>query len=117
MKCEDDYCLPQSYPDELLYSICARYSDRMQYPSSKSASQELLGSAKAYPIIDLPSRLNILIAALPPGHGYVVKQLIDNHTLLPFYSPFPPTRASGASAAGYGKRQGTFGSDALWNCR
>jgi hypothetical protein len=81
---------PAPYPDELLYSICARYSQRVQYPSNKSAIQELLGSAKAYAIVDLPSRLNTLVAALPPGHGYAVKQLIDNHTLLPFYSPFLP---------------------------
>jgi Tn7-like transposition protein D/TniQ len=34
-----------------------------------------------------------LISVLPPGHRYTVDQLIDEHTLLPFYAPFlPPER-------------------------
>ncbi|MBD1932268.1 MULTISPECIES: TnsD family Tn7-like transposition protein [Cyanophyceae] len=82
---------PEPYPDELFYSICARYADQVQYPSNKSVVQDLFGSITASAIVDLPSRLNILIDALPRGHGYAVKQLIDNHTLLPFYSPFLPS--------------------------
>ncbi|MBD2086960.1 TnsD family transposase [Trichocoleus sp. ST-U3] len=82
---------PEPYPDELFYSICARYADQVQYPSNKSVVQDLFGSVTASALVDLPSHLNILIAALPRGHGYAVKQLIDNHTLLPFYSPFLPS--------------------------
>ena len=83
--------LPQPYLDELLYSICARYSGWLQYPSRKSIIQELFGSAKASAIIDLPSRLDNFVAALPLGHCYTVERLIDEHTLLPFYSPFLPS--------------------------
>jgi hypothetical protein len=79
---------PDPCPDELLYSICTRYFDWLQYPSRKSVFQELFGSAKASAIIDLPSRLDNFVAALPLGHCYTVERLIDEHTLLPFYSPF-----------------------------
>jgi hypothetical protein len=88
-------CFPDPYPDELLYSVCARFQARMQYPSKKSAPRELFGSTTHTAAIDLPSRLNWLVYALPPHHHYSVEQLIENHTLLPFYSPFlPPKRVT-----------------------
>lgn len=34
-------CFPSHFADELLYSICARYSDRMEYPQRETAMQEL----------------------------------------------------------------------------
>ncbi|MBD2340122.1 TniQ family protein [Calothrix sp. FACHB-156] len=81
---------PHPYPDELFYSICARFQDRVKYPSQISVVRDLFQTKNAITIFDLPSRLQRLIAALPPGHGYTVDQFIDNHTLLPFYSPFLP---------------------------
>ncbi len=84
---------PEPYPDELLYSVCARFSDRVQYPGSSSVMRELFGTKNAVAVVDLPSRLGHLVAVLPPGHRYTVERLIDDHTLLPFYSPFcPPER-------------------------
>ncbi|MBD1847742.1 TniQ family protein [Cyanobacteria bacterium FACHB-63] len=81
-------CFPDPYPDELLYSICARYHDRMMYFNSGYMTiQELFGSNSGV-TIDLPTRLAYLTTALPPGHRYTVDYLIDRHTLFPFYSPF-----------------------------
>ena len=86
-------CFPDPYPDELLYSVFARLSDRMQYPSPKSLVRNLLGNEAANAAIHLPSHLGYLVDALPPGHRYTVDRLIDEHTLLPFYGPFlPPER-------------------------
>ena len=79
---------PDPYPDELLYSVLARFQSRVQYPSRESLVRELLGTKKAFATIDLPSHLCRLIASLPPGHLYTVDGFIDNNTLLPFYSPF-----------------------------
>lgn len=79
---------PDPYPDELLYSICARYSSRLQYPQVKSVASELFGSKCATAVIELPCYLNHLISVLPSGHKYTIEQLIDNHTMLRFYSPF-----------------------------
>ncbi len=85
---------PDPYPDELFYSVCARYHHRVRYRAHRSTAQDLFG-ARTVAAIDLPSSLNHLIAALPPDHRYPVDQLIDNHTLLPFYAPFlPPERVT-----------------------
>jgi hypothetical protein len=84
-------CFPVPLPDELLYSLIARYSDRMQYPDKQSLNQELFGDKNGSAVVDLPSHLSHLLGILPPGHGYTVERLIDEHTLLPFYSPFLPT--------------------------
>jgi hypothetical protein len=81
---------PDPYPDELLYSICARYSDRMQYHNKEHTNQELFGSRGTITGVDLPSHLSYLLSVLPSGHCYTVDRLIDAHTLLPFYSPFLP---------------------------
>lgn len=81
---------PEPLPDELLYSVCARYSDRVQYPHSKILMQELFEKYWAKATYDFPTGLNHLIAVLPPGHGYTTFELINNHTMLPFYSPFCP---------------------------
>jgi hypothetical protein len=72
---------PTPYPDELLYSICARYQARMNYSSQSSTVLDLFETKKAIAIFDLPSKLQRLLASLPPGHDYTVDQFIDNHTL------------------------------------
>ncbi|MCA1994421.1 MAG: TnsD family transposase [Coleofasciculus sp. S288] len=82
---------PDPYPDELLYSVCARYSDRVQYGTPFHIMQDLFGNKSAKATVDLPSRLSHLVSVLPPGHPYTVERLIDDHTMLPFYSPFCPS--------------------------
>ncbi|TFI52628.1 hypothetical protein BLD44_020415 [Mastigocladus laminosus UU774] len=79
---------PDPLWDELLYSVCSRYQDYMQYPSKTAVAVELQGYAGAKAVIDLPWNLNRLVAALPPANRYTVERLANHHTLLPFYSPF-----------------------------
>jgi hypothetical protein len=79
---------PTSYPDELLYSICARFSDRVSYPNAKSILQELFGAPTASAVIDLPNRLDYLAASLPEGTSLTLDGLILRHTLFPFFSSF-----------------------------
>ncbi len=84
---------PDPYPDELLYSVCARFADRVQYRGKSSVIRELFGTRNAVAIVDFPCRLGHLVDILPSGHHYTVDRFIDDHTLLPFYSPFcPPQR-------------------------
>lgn len=85
---------PDPYPDELLYSACARYSDRISYPNRSTAAQELFGAKDAAAIIDLPCRIDNLIRRLPPNHRYTADRIINDHTVFPFYEPFlsPPRR-------------------------
>jgi len=79
---------PDPYPDELLYSVCARYKDLMRYPNNAIATYDFFGSETASAVIDLPNRLEHLVAALPPGHLYTADEFIDDHTMFPFYGPF-----------------------------
>lgn len=85
---------PDSYPDELLYSIFARYSTLMCYPNSVAATRDFFGDGATAAVVDLPNRLGHLVAALPPGHLYSVEEIVYRHTHYPFYAPFlPPDRA------------------------
>lgn len=81
---------PSPYTDELLYSLCARFSDRVAYPNAKSVIQELFGSTTACAIVDLPNRLGYLAATLPTGTSLTASNLIDKRTLFPFFSAFLP---------------------------
>src|ERR1700692_1392674 len=83
------FCDP--HPDELLYSVWARYGDRVRYPYKTMVLQELFGSSTIRPITDLPCYLKNFIDNLPPGHGYTADYFIDYHTLLPFYAAFFPS--------------------------
>jgi hypothetical protein len=82
---------PDPHPDELLYSICARYSERVIYPNKQSHTAELLGYKGLSAIVDFPNRLNYLVSILPPGNLYSVEEFINQNTLFPFYEPFLPS--------------------------
>jgi Tn7-like transposition protein D/TniQ len=84
--------LPTPNPDELLYSLCARYAARVKYPSKKSVLLDLFGTLNVVACAGLPCRLGLLREALPPMSNFTVKRLIDEHTLLPYFAPFLPTR-------------------------
>ncbi len=79
---------PDPYPDELLYSVCARYQERVQYHSSRHTIEELFGAGTQTVVVAIPNHLGRLISVLPLGHHYTVDRLIDENTLLPFFSPF-----------------------------
>src|SRR5713101_530955 len=81
-------CFPDPYPDELLYSLWARFSDRVCYRSEKYVLKELFGSSRIRPIIDLPCHIGLFTEKLPAGCKYTADNLIDQHTLSPLYSPF-----------------------------
>jgi hypothetical protein len=83
---------PESYPDELLFSILSRYHRRMGYRDDASTARDLFGREVIRPSVDLPANLGELVSRLPHGHSYSVARLIDCHTLLPFYSSFVPAR-------------------------
>ena len=82
------------YPDESLYSICARISKRARCPSPKSLLTELYGAVTATVIFYLPNRRsNFFTGSLPRGTSLSVDCLIDHHIILPFFGAFlPPER-------------------------
>lgn len=115
---------PDPYPDELLYSVCARYSDRLEYPNTRSLISEIFGARSALAVIDLPSRLTYLQDHLPPGHHRSVDRIIDGNTLLPFYARFLPQerlkrireqmKANNGVGISYSVGKGTFSTSIDW---
>jgi hypothetical protein len=79
---------PAPYPDELLYSLLARYKQRVKYPSNKKLVKELFGSETSTVIHDLPCNLEFFSKSLPPNNLYSVNYILNNLTLLPYYSAF-----------------------------
>lgn len=83
-------CFPDLYPDELLYSGWARFSDRVQYLHKGNVLQDLFGNKFVRPIVDFPCRIKYFVEHLLKDTRYTVDYLIDYHALLPLYSPFLP---------------------------
>lgn len=82
------------YPDELFYSICARFHKRNGNVYEKATIEDLFSSRSITASAFLPSGINALIANMPPFANYTAEQFIFNHTLYPFYSAFlPPKQA------------------------
>jgi hypothetical protein len=79
---------PTALPDESLYSLCARYHDRVRYPNKKAVPLDIFGSTSAKAVTDLPSRIGTFVSMFLPSSGLTVNRIIDKHTLLPFYSLF-----------------------------
>ncbi|NRD76568.1 TniQ family protein [Bacillus sp. BRMEA1] len=80
------------YPDELFYSICARFHKRSGNVYEKATIKDLFSSRSITASAFLPSGINALIANMPPFANYNAEQFIINHTLYPFYSAFLPLR-------------------------
>ena len=85
---------PTPYPDELIYSVLARYYVRSPDTSPKAALNDIFGSNTVIATFDLPSHLESLVSNLPLFSSHTVESFIEQHTLYPLYAPFlPPERA------------------------
>lgn len=85
---------PTLYPGELLYSAIARYQIRSGNLSPKITIEELFGSRRITATADLPCGLDNLVNNLPSHFSISVEDLIQQHTLYPYYASFfPPIRA------------------------
>ncbi|OJD60899.1 TnsD family Tn7-like transposition protein [Bacillus sp. NH11B] len=77
---------PTPYPDELLYSVLARYHVWSGNTSPKMTTEELFGKRTFRSVWDLPANLNSLLNQL--GSYWDADQLIYNHTMYPYYAAF-----------------------------
>lgn len=77
------------YPDELLYSAFARYHINVGNIDLLDTLEELFGKRTIVPNIYLGSNLDYLCDEL--GGQYNSNELIDNHTIFPFYKFFLPS--------------------------
>jgi hypothetical protein len=81
------------YPDELLYSVFARYHFYSGNIDLKDTLTELFGANSALPSFEIGSHLGFLCNAL--GGSYSPERLIHEHTLFPLYAPFLPDNRKG----------------------
>jgi hypothetical protein len=82
---------PEPYEDELLFSVLARFAERMAYPALYTPLVELFGVRHGIPAVELPNKLDQLVSALPPGSIHTAQTFIEKNTLLPLYAPFLTT--------------------------
>jgi len=84
--------LPTPRPDELLYSVFARYAVHMGILSPKQCLDDLFGCRTVVATVDLPSHLDAFLANA--GHLWDIspEDLVYRYTLLPLYAPFVPDK-------------------------
>jgi hypothetical protein len=79
---------PTPYPDEVLYSVLARYHIRSGNQSPKVTLRDLFDTTNVISTIDFPSHLQILSNKLSHFEVYTFENFVINHTLFRFYAPF-----------------------------
>ncbi|WP_163836301.1 TnsD family Tn7-like transposition protein [Spartinivicinus ruber] len=79
---------PCSYPDELLYSLIARYGAHTGQENQKAIIQDLFNSKTVVAVPDFPSHLPELVKSTNTVWQTSVDEIIQNHTLAPLYLPF-----------------------------
>lgn len=78
------------YPDELLYSICARLYEVAGSVSPSAILHQLFNLPRMRMHIEFPTRIRWFVNALPRGTDYTEDEFIYKHTLFPFYRAFLP---------------------------
>jgi hypothetical protein len=81
---------PAVYPDELLYSVLARYHRHTGARSDAQTMETLFGRRWVVADVDLPGALDRLAERIPPGRALHVDRILDELTLLPYYVAFQP---------------------------
>jgi len=81
---------PAIYPDELLYSVLARYHRHTGARSDAQTMETLFGRRRVVADVDLLGALDRLAERIPPGRALHVDRILDELTLLPYYVAFQP---------------------------
>lgn len=100
---------PAPYPDELLYSVLARYQVRSGNTSPKMTMTEVFGTSSVTAVVDMPSCIDALAARIPKEKRVKAIDLIMNNTLFPYYTAFlDKKRIKAVVAAMSGDRGGSI---------
>ena len=78
---------PQAKPDEILYSLIARYHEMSGNTMHRQTLEELFGNRGEHSSMVLPSRLGFLSEQLT-RFGYSFDALLMQHTLVPYFTLF-----------------------------
>ena len=79
---------PPPFPDETLYSLCARYRGRIGDPASRAVLAELFGISRGPDMTSIPYRIDYLVKQFPPEIRMTAEDIIEHLTALPFFSRF-----------------------------
>jgi len=82
--------LPAGHPDELLYSLLARYHRHVGSAHPKLTLEDLFGSRTIRAAVDLQPGLGPLSSRLPPSRGLTAEVLARDFTLYPYLTAFQP---------------------------
>ena len=81
---------PPIYPDELLYSVLARWLRHQGAVGMTHPLAHVFGRRFASASLELPSRLVHLAEALPASRALTADDVIDQLTLFPYYAAYVP---------------------------
>ena len=79
---------PTPYPDEILYSVFARYHDKSPNLNGSETAKDLFNVNRIVCCVEFPSLLANLLQNMPLNNPYDVDRLIADHTLFSFYTAF-----------------------------
>lgn len=79
---------PVPQPGELVYSVIARFGDWMGFPTAVALRRNVLGTADFQPSVAFPTHLDALVRRLSLPWGLATGDLVEGHTLLPYYRRF-----------------------------
>lgn len=80
--------LPIIFQDELLVSIFSRYKNMCGMTSKQAFEKDLFDRLEGRKSVWLPQNLSAFVANLPPNSKITVEELIQNHTMYPYYTAF-----------------------------
>lgn len=89
--------LPLPYPDELLYSVIARYKAYFKPKSCQIFTSQIFGRYKAAPSVDLPNSLNAVCEQTWPVWRMSAEDIALRLTLFPYYAYYTPKEKSDKS--------------------
>ncbi|MCT4594726.1 MAG: TnsD family Tn7-like transposition protein [Anaeromicrobium sp.] len=81
---------PRIYPEEIFYSVIARYHKHCGNVYFKSTYKDLFNKSSKGTQIDFPNNLDLVVSKLPNSINYTSESIIKNNTLYNCYLPFVP---------------------------
>lgn len=79
---------PETYPDELLYSVLARWLRHQGAVGMTNPLQQVFGRRFACASLDIPGWIGRLATVLPAERALTADALIDKLTLFPYYTAY-----------------------------
>ncbi len=79
---------PELYPGEIFYSGNARFSERSPYPAVSDINSVLFGKRSVVATVEFPSHLDVFLNNLPCYYELSFNELVQQHTLFPYYGTF-----------------------------